>query len=72
MPSGAPINLQGSVSYTNAAPLTILWKLYSGPASPQFANASVTNTVVTFPIPGTYTLMVDTHPATQPAPTTVA
>ena len=54
----SPLYLQGSVLYTNTAPLTTLWTLYSGPASVQFANASATNTSVTFTNPGTYTLML--------------
>lgn len=58
---GAPIILQGAVSYTNAAPLTILWTLYSGPGSAQFADAARTNTQVTFQVPGAYTLMLSAN-----------
>jgi hypothetical protein len=54
-----PIQLQGYVAYTGAKP-AIQWKLYSGPgtvANPvTFADATQTNTTVTFGSPGIYTL----------------
>jgi len=52
-----PMSLQGYVSFTGAAPL-INWKLYSGPGTVSFSNASVTNTTTTFNSAGTYTLML--------------
>jgi hypothetical protein len=52
------IPLAGAILYTNAAPLTTAWRLYSGPASAQFANASATNTTVRFALPGQYTLLL--------------
>jgi hypothetical protein len=54
---GTPVQLQGFVGFTGAAP-AIQWKLYSGPGSANFANASKTNTTVTFTAPGIYTLML--------------
>jgi hypothetical protein len=50
-------NLQGFVGYTGTAPL-IQWKLYSGPATVTFGNASQTNTTASFSAPGVYTLML--------------
>lgn len=55
---GAPIDLTGRVRYTNAAPLAIQWRLYSGPGTATFGNASQTNTTVTFSVPGQYTLVL--------------
>jgi hypothetical protein len=55
---GPPVQLQGAVFYTNAAPLTTRWQLYSGPGSVAFSNSSQTNTTVTFSAPGAYTLML--------------
>jgi hypothetical protein len=54
--------LQSAVNYPNTAPL-ISWKLYSGPGTASFANASQTNTTVTFSAPGTYTLMLSADDA---------
>jgi hypothetical protein len=54
---GAPLQLQGFVSFTNPATV-IQWKLYSGPTNLTFANAALTNTTVTFNAPGTFTLML--------------
>ena len=51
------MSLQGYVSFTGGAPL-INWKLYSGPGTVSFSNASVTNTTTTFNSAGTYTLML--------------
>lgn len=56
--TGSSIVLQGTITYTNAAPLTVLWKLYSGPSAVQFADSTSTNSAVTFQVPGTYTLML--------------
>src|SRR6185312_14649538 len=52
-----PTQLNGAVSYTNTAP-AISWKLYSGPGTASFADATQTNTTVHFSTPGTYTLML--------------
>jgi hypothetical protein len=52
------VNLAGHVQYTNAAPLAIQWKVYSGPGTVTFGNASETNTAATFSVPGQYTLML--------------
>jgi hypothetical protein len=49
--------LNASVLYTNAAPLTLLWKLYSGPTNVTFSATNQTDTVVSFTALGTYTLM---------------
>ena len=54
---GTPVNLAAVVSYTNAAPLTLLWKLYSGPGNVTFGNTNQTNTTVTFTNTGQFTLM---------------
>jgi len=55
---GEVMNLVGSVQYTNAAPLTTRWSVYSGPTNAAFANAAQTNTTVNFTAAGTYTLML--------------
>jgi hypothetical protein len=54
--------LHGIVTYSNTAPV-ISWKLYSGPGNVNFANASQTNTSVTFSAPGAYTLMLSADDA---------
>lgn len=52
------VTLNAQVSYTNAAPLTYLWKLYSGPAAVTFsATNQSSSTTVTFPAPGEYTVL---------------
>ncbi|HUD45375.1 MAG TPA: hypothetical protein VMR33_01025 [Candidatus Baltobacteraceae bacterium] len=51
------ISLQGYVSFTGSAP-AVLWKLYSGPGTAVFANATQTNTTVSFSAPGVYTLEI--------------
>ena len=55
VPSGVPVNLQGTVSYLNSPPV-IQWKLYSGPGPVTFGDASQTNTTATFNTAGVYTL----------------
>lgn len=55
VPLGAPVVLQGAVSYSGAPPV-IQWKLYSGPGAVNFANAAQTNTSASFSAPGVYTL----------------
>jgi len=62
---GAVIALQGSILYTNAAPLIVQWKLYSGPTNVLFSDASRTNSTATFPSPGTYTLTLSADDATH-------
>lgn len=54
---GVPFQLQGFVNFTNPAK-TIQWQLYSGPTNLTLANPSLTNTMVTFHAPGTFTLML--------------
>ena len=54
---GQPLPLAGFVSFTGAAP-QFHWKQYSGPGAATFADATKTNTTVTFSQPGTYTLML--------------
>ncbi|HEU0009874.1 MAG TPA: hypothetical protein VFT34_08670 [Verrucomicrobiae bacterium] len=58
VPRGTPVNLAGVVHYTNAAPLTLLWKLYSGPGNVTFGNTSQTNTTATFTNTGQFILML--------------
>lgn len=53
---GVPFQLQGFVGFTTAT--TNRWKLYSGPTNLALANASLTNTTVTFNTNGTFTLML--------------
>jgi hypothetical protein len=55
--TGAPISLRGAVSYSGSLPL-IQWKLYSGPGTVTFSDASLTNTTASFSKPGSYTLML--------------
>jgi len=55
---GDVTNLAGSIQYSNAAPLTIQWKLYSGPDVVTFGNTNQTNTTTIFSTPGQYTLML--------------
>jgi len=55
---GASVQLQGFVNFTNSLPQATQWKLYSGPTNLTFANATQTNTLVTFHAPGDYTLML--------------
>jgi hypothetical protein len=62
VPLGAGVQLHGVVIYSNIMP-AISWKLYSGPGNANFANASQTNTSVTFTIPGMYTLMLSADDA---------
>ncbi len=52
---GVPLTLQGVVSFSNAPPV-IQWKLYSGPGTVTFGDASLTNTTTTFTAAGVYTL----------------
>lgn len=52
---GAPVTLQGAVSYSNAPP-AIQWLAYSGPGAVTFGNPAQTNTTATFSAPGSYTM----------------
>jgi hypothetical protein len=58
VPRGTPVNLAGVVRYTNAAPLSVLWKLYSGPGNVTFGNTTQTNTTATFTNTGQFILML--------------
>jgi hypothetical protein len=58
--AGVPVTLNGLVTYTNAAPLTNTWSLYSGPGNVTFGNALQTNTTAVFNAAGVYTLMLKT------------
>jgi hypothetical protein len=55
---GVAVSLQGTVVYTNPAPLTTTWSVYSGPGQVTFSNPTLANTTATFSAPGTYTLML--------------
>jgi len=57
IPLGSTATLSASVLYTNPAPLTLAWKLYSGPTNVTFAASNQTNSTVSFSAPGSYTLM---------------
>ena len=50
-----PVTLQGYVNFTGSPPV-INWKLYSGPGTVTFGNASLTNSTGNFSTPGVYTL----------------
>lgn len=51
------VTLNAQIAYTNAAPLTYQWKLYSGPAAVTFSASNQSSTTVTFPALGEYTVM---------------
>jgi hypothetical protein len=55
---GTPASLAGGVQYTNATPLMIQWRVYSGPGTVTFGNTNQTNTTATFSAPGHYTLLL--------------
>ena len=57
VPRGTPVNLAAVVRYTNAAPLSLLWTLYSGPGNVLFGNAHQTNATATFTNTGQFILM---------------
>ena len=63
VPAGSVARLQGSV--TGTSPLTVGWKLYSGPAPVVFGDATQAGTTATFAIPGTYTLMLSAADGTH-------
>jgi hypothetical protein len=54
---GATVAMAGNVVWTNIAP-AILWKLYSGPGTVTFGDATKTNTTAVFSTPGVYTLLL--------------
>lgn len=54
---GQPAQLQGVVTYAGAPPET-RWKLYAGPGTASFDDATKPNTTVSFSAPGSYTLML--------------
>jgi hypothetical protein len=55
---GVPVSLTGTVQSSGTAPLTVQWKVYSGPGAATFGNAGQTNTTATFQAPGQYVLML--------------
>jgi len=56
IPIGSVANLAGSITHTS--PVEIAWRLYSGPAPVAFGDAAQAVTTASFPVPGTYTLML--------------
>jgi len=65
VPRGTPVNLAGVVHDTNAAPLSLLWKLYSGPGNVTFGDTSQTNTTATFTNTGQFILMLSADDGTH-------
>ncbi|HEY0552487.1 MAG TPA: hypothetical protein VGF13_23000, partial [Verrucomicrobiae bacterium] len=57
IPLGGNAVLNASVTYTSAVPLTLAWRLYSGPTNVTFTTTNQANTVVSFIAPGSYTFM---------------
>lgn len=57
VPIETVVDLSAQVFYTNAPPLTYVWKLYAGPASVTFSVTNQVATTATFHAPGDYTLM---------------
>ncbi len=57
VPPGLLAQLQGFVNSSGAPPV-IQWKLYSGPGTVTFGDATRTNTTANFSAPGVYTLML--------------
>ena len=54
---GQTVTLEGNVAWIGL-PTTNRWKLYSGPGTATFADATQTNTTVNFSGPGIYTLLL--------------
>ena len=54
---GTVVNLLATLQYSNATPLTLQWKIYSGPGTVTFGNPALTNTTANFSAPGVYTLL---------------
>jgi hypothetical protein len=57
VPPAQPVTLQGGVTWMDL-PTTNRWKLYAGPGTATFADASQTNTSVAFSATGIYTLLL--------------
>jgi hypothetical protein len=57
VPMSQTASLQGSVIFTGAPP-AIQWKVYSGPGTVTFGDATQTNTTASFSAAGVYTLML--------------
>jgi hypothetical protein len=53
---GIPVTLPGFVNYTSTPPLFVRWQTYTGSTNVSFADATLTNTTVTFNAPGSYLL----------------
>jgi hypothetical protein len=53
---GIPVNLEGFVNYTSAPTLFVRWQAYPESTNVVFAEATLTNTTVTFNAPGSYLL----------------
>ncbi|MFO1475714.1 MAG: hypothetical protein U1F98_03565 [Verrucomicrobiota bacterium] len=53
--TGSAVTLQGSVQFTGSLP-AVQWVQYSGPAAATISDATRTNSTVTFPVAGVYTL----------------
>ena len=53
---GVPVQLAAQVTYTNAQPLTLEWKLYSGSPTLSLSSTNQAATTANFNAPGTYTL----------------
>jgi len=51
------VSLQAQVFYTNALPLTLEWRLYSGPPMVTLTGTNQAVATATFHAPGDYTLM---------------
>jgi len=57
IPFGSSAALQGSVTTTGTAP-TVQWKVYSGPGTVTFGDATQPATTASFSQPGSYLLML--------------
>ncbi len=53
---GSVADIAGDIQHTS--PVTIHWKLYSGPSPVTFGDSTQAVTTVNFTVPGTYTLML--------------
>jgi hypothetical protein len=62
---GVPAELHGNVTETAGRPST-RWQLYAGPGPAAFADATRTNTTVTFNQPGNYTLRLSADDGLHP------
>jgi len=57
VPPGLPAQLHGFVDFSGSPP-AIQWKLYAGPGTVTFGDATQTNTTASFSAPGVYTLQL--------------